>query len=425
MSRRQTKRTVYVFAHWVGMEKAVLMGILNSELLRGKEIFSFEYDKEWLQSGHAQLLDPDLQLYPGLFYQNDERKNNFGLFLDSSPDRWGRILMRRREAAMARKEKRPEQNLFETDYLLGLYDGHRMGALRFKENLDGPFLNDNKEMASPPWTSIRELETISLRLEEDNVVDDPDYLKWLNMLVAPGSSLGGARPKASVIDSDNCLWIAKFPSRNDWVDIGGWEMVTYELAKTAGINMAQSKAKRFSTSHHTFLTKRFDRTGNGKRIHFASAMTMLGYSDGQDHGDGASYLDMVEFIVANGAKVNTDLEELWRRIVFSICVSNTDDHLRNHGFMLTEKGWVLSPAYDINPVETGTGLKLNISETDNTLDLKLPMDVHEYFRLSRAKADQIMSQVKNSVRNWRKAAVKYKISKAGLELKALAFSRAE
>jgi len=425
MSKRETKRTVYVFAHWLEMEKATLMGILHSELLRGKEIFSFEYDKAWLQSAHAQLLDPDLQLYPGLFYQNDERKNNFGLFLDSSPDRWGRILMRRHEAAMARKENRPEQNLFETDYLLGLYDGHRMGALRFKENLDGPFLNDNKEMASPPWTSIRELETISLRLEDDNVVGDPDYLKWLNMLVAPGSSLGGARPKASVIGLDNCLWIAKFPSRNDGVDIGGWEMVTYELAKTAGINMAESKAKKFSTSHHTFLTKRFDRTGNGDRIHFASATTMLGYTDGQDHEDGASYLDMVEFIVANGARVNTDLEELWRRIVFSICVSNTDDHLRNHGFILTDKGWTLSPAYDINPVETGTRLKLNISETDNTLDLKLPMDIHEYFRISRSKAYQIMSEVRTSVRNWRQVAVKYNISKAGQELKALAFSRAE
>ena len=425
MSRRENKSTVYVFAHWVGMEKATLMGILHSELLRGKEIFSFEYDEEWLQSEHAQLLDPDLQLYPGLFYQHDERKHNFGLFLDSSPDRWGRILMRRREAAMARKEKRPEQNLFETDYLLGLYDGHRMGALRFKVDLDGPFLNDNKEMASPPWTSIQELETISLRLEEDKVVDDPDYLKWLNMLVAPGSSLGGARPKASIIGSDNCLWIAKFPSRNDAVDIGGWEMVTYELAKSAGINMAESKAKKFSTSHHTFLTKRFDRTSNGKRIHFASSMTMLGYTDGQDYRDGAGYLDLVEFIVANGAKVNADIEELWRRIVFSICVSNTDDHLRNHGFILSDKGWILSPAYDINPEETGTGLKLNISETDNTLDLKLPMDVHEYFRLSRAKADQIMLEVKNSVRNWRKVAVKYNIPKTEQELKALAFSRAE
>jgi len=425
MHRRGTKRTVYVFAQWKGMENATLMGMLYSELLRGKEIFSFEYDKAWLQSENAQLLDPDLQLYPGLFYQNDERKYNFGLFLDSSPDRWGRILMRRREAALARKGNRPERNLFETDYLLGLYDGHRMGAMRFKLELDGPFLNDNMEMASPPWTSIRELEVISLRLEEGNVVDDPDYLKWLNMLVAPGSSLGGARPKANVVSSDNSLWIAKFPSRNDGMDIGGWEIVSYELAKSAGISMAESMARKFSTSHHTFLTKRFDRTSKGERIHFASSMTLLGYTDGQDYKDGVSYLDLVEFIVANGASVNIDLEELWRRIVFSICVSNTDDHLRNHGFILTREGWILSPAFDINPVETGSGLKLNISETDNALDLRLPLEVHEYFRLSRARADQIILKVKSSVRNWKKVAAKYNIPKSEQELKALAFSQAE
>ena len=425
MNKIETKREVYVFAHWYGMEKPILMGILHSELLRGKEIFSFEYDQSWLQSEYTQLLDPDLQLYSGLHYLNNKDKYNFGLFLDSSPDRWGRILMRRREAALARTGHRQERNLFETDYLLGVYDGHRMGALRFKENLNGPFLNDNKTMASPPWTSIRELEKICLRLEDDDVMDDPDYLKWLNMLVAPGSSLGGARPKASVVDPDKNLWIAKFPSRNDLTDTGGWEMVTYELAIAAGINMARSQAKRFSTDNHTFLTKRFDRTESGERIHFASAMTMLGYIDGQDYSDGASYLELVEFIASNGANVNADLEELWRRIVFSICVSNTDDHLRNHGFILTSQGWVLSPAYDINPEETGTGLKLNISENDNSLDLELAMEVYRYFRLDEPKAKQIIENVKNSVRNWRVVANKYAISRAEQEIKALAFLRGE
>ncbi len=425
MNKIETKREVYVFAHWYGMEKPILMGILHSELLRGKEIFSFEYDQSWLQSEYAQLLDPDLQLYSGLYYLNNKDKYNFGLFLDSSPDRWGRILMRRREAALARTGHRQERNLFETDYLLGVYDGHRMGALRFKENLNGPFLNDNKTMASPPWTSIRELEKICLRLEDDDVMDDPDYLKWLNMLVAPGSSLGGARPKASVVDPDKNLWIAKFPSRNDLTDTGGWEMVTYELAIAAGINMARSQAKRFSTDNHTFLTKRFDRTESGEHIHFASAMTMLGYINGQDYSDGASYLELVEFITSSGANVNADLEELWRRIVFSICVSNTDDHLRNHGFILTSQGWVLSPAYDINPEETGTGLKLNISENDNSLDLELAMEVYRYFRLDEPKAKQIIENVKNSVRNWRVVANKYAISRAEQEIKALAFLRGE
>ena len=417
MSTKYTKRDVFVFAHWEPLGEPFLMGTLHSELLRGKEVFSFEYENAWLQSEYAQVLDPDLSLYEGLHYLNDG-KPNFGLFLDSSPDRWGRILMRRREAALARKEDAPERNLFETDYLLGVYDGHRMGGLRFKLDMDGLFLNNNKEMASPPWSSIRELEEISLRLENDEVVNDPEYLKWLSMLVAPGSSLGGARPKASIIDEKGQLWIAKFPSSNDQMDMGAWEMVTQELAKAAGINMAESMARKYSSHHHTFLTQRFDRTEDGKRIHFASAMTMLGYSDGED---GASYLQLVDFITSNGANVAADLEQLWKRMVFNICVSNTDDHLRNHGFILTSTGWVLSPAYDINPVETGTGLSLNISENDNSLDLDLALKVCPYFRLSENRAKEIKEEVLGAIKPWREHAKKHGISNAECELKSRAF----
>lgn len=420
MAKQNNSRNISVYAHWSGMEDPLLMGVLHSDRLKGKEVFSFEYIDEWLKNGPAQLLDPSLQLYTGLHYLNDVQ-DNFGIFLDSSPDRWGRILMRRREAAFARNENREEKKLFETDYLLGVYDGHRMGALRFKLEDDGPFLNDNKNMASPPWTSLRELEQISLRLEDDDVIDDPEYLKWLSMLIAPGASLGGARPKASIVDNDGNLWIAKFPSRNDQGDIGGWEIVTYELAILAGINMAESKAQKFSSDYYTFLTKRFDRGNNGQRIHFASAMTILGYIDGQDHADGASYLELVDFIQKNGANVDQDLEQLWRRIVFSICVTNTDDHLRNHGFLLTNDGWVLSPAYDINPVENGSGLKLNISDEDNSLDLNLAMEVSEFFRLSEKRATEIIDEVLNAVANWREVAIKYKISRVEQELKALAF----
>lgn len=231
-----------------------------------------------------------------------------------------------------------------------------MGALRYKSDKDGPFLNDNSAMASPPWASIQELEQISLKLEEDDVVQNPDYFKWLGMLIDPGASLGVARPKASITDNDRSLWIAKFPSRSDQGDVGAWEMITYELAIMAGINMAETRAQKFSSGYYTFLTKRFDRTKTNERFHFASALTLLAYKDGQDHSDGASYLELVEFLMNNGANVNQDLEELWRRIVFSIWVSNTDDHLRNHGFILSDKGWLLSPAYDINPVKTGSGL---------------------------------------------------------------------
>ena len=421
MKDGQKRRDVFVFAHWVGMTEPVLMGTLHSEVLRGREVFSFEYDESWLKGEHVHQLDPDLQLYSGLHYLN-ERKPNFGLFLDSSPDQWGRILMRKREIALARKERRKERNLFETDYLLGVYDGHRMGALRFKSDMEGSFLDDNRAMATPPWTSIRELEEISLKLEGDDAVNDPDYFKWLMKLVAPGSSLGGSRPKASVVDPDNQLWIAKFPGRNDQTDMGVWEMVTHDLAIASGIRMAECQVRKYSGNHHTFLTKRFDRTPTGERIHFASALTMLGYVDGQDHNDGASYLELVEFITARGANVAADLEELWRRIVFSICVSNTDDHLRNHGFLLTRKGWILSPAYDINPDESGTGLRLNISESDNSPDLALALAVSKYFRLSQERARTIIDKVTSVVRDWRRVARRYGIPNAEQELKSRAFS---
>lgn len=238
-------KEIYVYADWQEVNGSLLMGILTAELLRGKEIFSFEYNKAWLESEFVQILDPDLQFYAGPQYLNDENKFNFGLFLDSSPDRWGRVLMQRREAAEARINNRKPNKLFETDYLLGVFDSHRMGGLRFKIDPDGPFLSDDERQASPPWTSIRELEQISLRLEEEDAIDNPKYIQWLNILVNPGSSLGGARPKASVLDPDNHLWIAKFPSKNDEGDIGAWEIVTYELAIKAGINMAECQARKF------------------------------------------------------------------------------------------------------------------------------------------------------------------------------------
>ena len=409
-----------MYAHWLGIEEPEWMGTLHVTVSRGKEIFSFEYHPHWLKSSHAQLLDPDLQLYSGQQYLQDD-KSNFGLFLDSSPDRWGRLLMRRREAANARSEDRKAKTLLESDYLLGVFDQTRMGALRFKTAPDGLFLDDNVAMAAPPWTSLRELEYASLQLEKEDAVNDPDYLKWLNMLMVPGSSLGGARPKASVMDAANGLWIAKFPSQNDAHDTGAWEMVVRELAVQSGIQMAAARVQKFSGRHHTYLTRRFDRTDSGQRIHFASAMTLLGYTDGTDYQDGASYLEMVEFLMQHGAEVDHDLQELWRRIVFNICVSNTDDHLRNHGFILNSSGWKLSPAYDVNPVATGTGLKLNINEDENALDLELAREVASYFRLDGKSADKIIEEVVKSVGNWQKVAGKYGISPAEQELMETAF----
>ena len=420
MAATNTKKEIQVYAHWQGLREPSLMGVLSVSPAKGKESFSFEYADAWLRSGFSQMIDPDLQLYSGAYYPRDD-KPNFGVFLDSCPDRWGRVLMQRREAAIAKQEDRARKKLLESDFLLGVYDGHRMGALRFKLDNTDSFLNDNKQRAAPPWTSLRELEHASLKFEEDNT-DDPEYLKWVAMLIAPGSSLGGARPKASVIDAHNNLWIAKFPSRNDDKDIACWEMVTNQLAISAGLNVAEGKLLQFNNKFHTYLTKRFDRTAAGERIHFASAMTLLGHTDGED-ASGASYLELMEFISRHGASVEKDLEELWRRIVFSICVKNTDDHLRNHGFLLTEKGWLLSPAYDINPNEYGKGLCLNITDTDNSLDLDLAMTIAGYFRLSDGKASQIIQDVSAVIKDWEKVAGKHKISNAEQERMSEAFMR--
>jgi serine/threonine-protein kinase HipA len=419
------QRQIQVYAHWAGLSEPYLMGILYATQARGNEIFAFEYDAAWLDSFDAQSLDPSLQLFHGHQYAPD-RQDNFGIFLDSSPDRWGRFLMNRREAQLARDEDREEQKLLEADYLLGVYDQHRIGALRFKREADGPFLDNNENYAAPPWASLREIEYASLALEEVDSNKDPNYKKWLRMLVAPGGSLGGARPKASVLDDAQHPWIAKFPSQGDDYNVGAWEMLAYELAIQAKINMPQAKHMRFNSRHHTFLSKRFDRTDAGERVHFASAMTLLQLTDGDDASIGASYLELAQFIVQQGMRPTEDLEQLWRRIVFYICISNVDDHLRNHGFIFHPgSGWSLSPAFDINPVAAGDGLKLNISETDNAQDLDLARSVIPFFRLDEDKAERIIAEVTEVVRGWSNLANNLGISSSEQAQLARAFRVAD
>jgi serine/threonine-protein kinase HipA len=392
------------------------MGILTVEHTKGHNVIAFEYEKEWIAGGQAQTLDPDLQFYSGPQYLA-KSKANFGLFMDSSPDRWGKALMDRREAIVAREEKRKPRKLFEEDYLLGVYDEHRMGGIRFKSDRKGAYLHESKGLAAPPFTSLGELEQASLALEKD-ILNDDKAKKWINMLMAPGSSLGGARPKASAADGSGHLWIAKFPSAEDKYNVGAWEMVVNELALKAGIDQAEGMVRKYNGKHFTYLSKRFDRTTAGERIHFASAMTMLGKTDGMT---GVSYLQLAEFIMLNGAAVNQDLEELWRRIVFYIAVKNTDDHLRNHGFLLSEQGWRLSPAYDINPVYFGSGLSLNISETDNSLSFELAREVATFFRVKDADASKIIKHTRQVVSKWTNVADKYKIPVREKDLLASAF----
>jgi serine/threonine-protein kinase HipA len=411
-------KKIYVYADWLDVPHTVKVGTLTADFVRGDEVFSFSYDSAWLQSGFAQTLDPDLQLFTGPQYLNNG-KPNFGMFLDSSPDRWGRVLMRRREAILARQEERRPSTLLESDFLIGVHDDTRMGGLRFKTDEEGDFQNHSAELAAPPWVTLRDLEYASLHLENENM-SALEELKWLNMLMAPGSSLGGARPKASVIDPTGKLWIAKFPSINDEHNIGAWEMVAHELALSAGINMSSAQVQLFSGRHHTFLTSRFDRVGD-ERIHFASAMTLLGHRDGMDHHDGLSYLDMVAFITQNGQNVNDNLRQLWTRMVFNILVKNTDDHLRNHGFLLQGGGWELSPAYDINPNPRGNGLTLNVSENDNSLDPELALLVAKHFRLNAADAKAILAHIRSAIAPWSTIASKYGLSRREQEIMAPAF----
>lgn len=413
-------KKIEVWADWHFLTQPKIVGVLTATVSRGKEVFSFEYDGNWLKSEWKFQIDPELKLFEGKFHPQST-KDNFGVFLDSSPDRWGRTLMLRRESVQAREQKRQIKTLMESDFLLGVYDQTRMGGLRFK--IEDRFLSDEHGFPTPPWTQLRELEHAAEVIESDG---ESTELEALRILLAPGSSLGGARPKANVQDPSGELWIAKFPSQNDLKDVGAWEFVAYELARACGVKMSEAHLERFQhKQHRTFLTKRFDRK-NGKRVHFASAMTLLQHQDGDDSTSGASYLEFVDFIVQNGApsKVNENLEELWRRIVFSIAVSNSDDHLRNHGFLLTEEGWELSPAYDINPNESAQGLSLNVSLESNALDFALALEVAEYFRVSESRANEIVETVRREVRNWRKLAGEFGIGRSEQERMSKAFERA-
>lgn len=410
------KTNLSVYAHWQGMVEPKMIGTLSAVQGKGQKSFSFEYDKNWIKSEQQFLLDPDIQWFSGQQFPN--QKENFGIFLDSMPDNWGRTLMKRRELQYAKEVGLPVKNLYEIDYLLGVYDESRMGALRFKLDVNGSFLNDNNSMSIPPWSSIRELQQAANVIESDK--DNNEIKKWLALLLAPGSSLGGARPKANLLDEHQNLWIAKFPSQNDSIDKAAWEYLAYQLALKAGINMASSKIEKISGKYHTFFTKRFDRS-NKERIHFASAMTMTGNNEEKIRDSNASYLEIAEFIQYNCAEITTDLHQLWRRIVFNIAISNTDDHLRNHGFILSSKGWRLSPAYDINPSIDKNGLALNIDMNNNALDFELAKSVGKYFKLNVEQMNIIINEVLQSVCEWKTIANTIGISRSEKELMEGAF----
>ena len=411
------EKTIFVYDDF-SMQNPALMGILYVNSLKGGESYSFEYDREWLKKTSLKItLDPELMPYSGRQYPFG--KAIFGLFSDSSPDRWGRVLMNKRERILAGKEGRKPAKLYDSDYLLGVYDETRLGGIRFKTEPNGAFLSDDKETAAPPWTSLRTLEEASRNFENDDTALSE---KWLNQLIRPGSSLGGARPKATVIDPKEQLWIAKFPSKNDENDSGAWEMITHDLAEICGLHVPEAKLEKFSNLGSTYLVKRFDRILN-KRVHFASAMTLLGKTDGTSAADGTSYLDIAAFIKSYGAQPKRDLIELWKRIVFNMAVSNTDDHLRNHAFIFTENGWELSPLYDVNPIPYGDELSLNVDEEDNSINIDLAIEASVRFGISETDATTYAKDILTIVKeNWEKRATALGLSRRLIEEMRPAFS---
>lgn len=409
-------RKIYVYDDFSSSEP-LLAGCLYITPIRGGESCAFEYDEEWLKKmSPAVSLDPELMPFPGRQYPAG--KPLFGVFADASPDRWGRVLMNKRERLRAEKDSRKPRKLYDSDYLIGVYDETRMGGLRFKEDPDGPFLSDDRDAAVPPWARLRTLEEAARNYEND---ESGMTEKWLEQLVRPGSSLGGARPKATVVDEKGELWIAKFPSKHDENDIGAWEKVVHDLAGLCGLNVPEARLEKLSRYGSTYLVRRFDRNGS-KRIHYASAMTLLGRTDGASAEDGVSYLDIASFIKSHGANPKADLRELWKRIVFNMTVSNTDDHLRNHAFLLTQRGWSLSPMFDVNPEPAGNELSLNVDETDNRIRIELAISVAERFGITKKEAEGIAGDIGKTVSDrWKYLAKTCGLSRGQIDAMAPAF----
>lgn len=383
----------------------------------------FHYDKNWLaRQDIAFAIDPQLSLDAGPFFPKPEA-GNFGIFLDSSPDHWGQTLMCRREALQAKDEKRVARTLYSWDFLLGVQDATRQGALRFRFADSAAFLAD-AALAAPPVTSLAELSAIAMELTRKHIDDLDQLRRWLAVLAAPGASLGGARPKANFREADGALWIAKFPARDDARDIGAWEGVAWWLARQAGIDMPSAKAVQLGRGgHHTFCVRRFDRTADGTRKFYASAMTLLA----KDSSEGASYLELAEFISRRGDpdQLQADLAQLFRRVAFNVAIGNRDDHLRNHGFILGHRGWRLAPAFDINPSIDKAEHVLNIDDSDNRPSLESVLATAPFYRLLPEHAREIVKDVTSRVSGWKSTARRAGIAAADIELSPSAFGALE
>ena len=400
-------KRITVYADFDFLSTPQEIGILGYEHVRGKDHFVFEYSRQWLKQHGGILLSGDLMNVPSLQHPRGN-DNVFGFVKDSFPDRWGRLLLDRRERLTAQSEGRPTRMLTNYDYLIGIEDFTRMGGIRYKEEDSDGYINASDKYLVPPIESLRALCDACHEIELAEERNELPEQRWLDQLIDPGTSLGGARPKANVVDTDGTLYVAKFPSKKDLENTELIEHFSHHLAAKAGIHVAKTRTIRISKDRDLLLSERFDRTKDGRRIHFASAMSLLGLDDGADSSTGNGYLDIVDFILHSCTDVRQNLRELYRRVAFNVMFGNTDDHFRNHGFLLTPKGWTLSPAYDINPGAKSHQCLLIDSCTEQS-DINALLSASENYMLERQEAAEIIEGVRAAIKDWRKIATELQI----------------
>ena len=401
-------KRIIVYADFGFLSTPQEIGTLGYEHVRGKDHFVFEYSRQWLMQYGGILLSGDLMNVPSLQHPRNN-DNVFGFVKDSFPDRWGRLLLDRRERLTALSEGRPTRMLTNYDYLIGIEDFTRMGGIRYKEEDSDSYMNASTKYLVPPIESLRSLCDACHEIELAEERNELPEQRWLDQLIDPGTSLGGARPKANVIDTDGTLYVAKFPSKKDLDNTELIEHFSHQLASKAGIHVAKTRTVRISKNRDLLLSERFDRTREGRRIHFASAMSLLGLDDGAGCSTGNGYLDIVDFILHGCTDVRQNLRELFRRVAFNVMFGNTDDHFRNHGFLLTPKGWTLSPAYDINPGAKSHQCLLIDAYTEES-DINALLSASENYMLERQEAAEIIEEVRAVIKDWRKTATELQIS---------------
>ncbi len=402
----------YVYINLNGAD--IPVGRMWSYFNNGKESATFKYDESWMKYEHGFGIEPYLPISEGIM-ATEAHRSLFASFSDCSPDTWGRLLIKRNEEKLAEQEKRSRRQLNELDYLLAVNDYSRQGALRFKQTPDGDFVAAKGEKSIPPLVELPKLLAASQR-----VIDDDTSFNDIKELLIPGSSLGGARPKASVIDKQGRLCIAKFPKKDDNNNNVLWEAVALTLAQKAGLRVQKWQLTQ-ALGKAVILLERFDRK-DGFRIPFISAMSMLNAKDGES-GE-YSYIDIADVIRTQGVHVDADLKELWSRILFSVLISNTDDHLRNHGFLRDGNGWSLSPLYDVNPsADRTSNLQLTIDGTSSSTSVELVLSVAEYFGLSKAEAENIVKLQRSAVAEWKDIAKGLGISSREISRMSIAFEK--